>query len=102
VFERIAAIEKVHAARLPEFGAHPAVVDARNIGTVAAIELNVPDAGYLSSLRPRLYEYYLSRGVLLRPLGNVVYILPPYTITPSEVNFTYDVIRDSLSSVLEP
>jgi adenosylmethionine---8-amino-7-oxononanoate aminotransferase len=100
VFERIAAIEKVHAARLPKFAAHPAVVDARHIGTVAAIELKVPDAGYLSSLRPRLYEYYLSRGVLLRPLGNVVYILPPYVITPDEVNFAYDVINDSLSSVL--
>ena len=77
VFERIAAIEKVHVERLPAFAAHPGVHDVRHIGTVAAIELNVPDAGYLSSLRPRLYQYFLSRGVLLRPLGNVVYILPP-------------------------
>jgi len=77
VFERIAAIEQVHAARLPEFAAHPGVADVRHIGSVAAIELKVPDAGYLSSLRPRLYEFYLNRGVLLRPLGNVVYILPP-------------------------
>jgi adenosylmethionine---8-amino-7-oxononanoate aminotransferase len=99
VFERIAAIEKVHAARLPAFGAHPSVVDVRHIGTVAAIELKVPDAGYLSSLRPRLYEYFLSRGVLLRPLGNVVYILPPYVITPDQINFVYDVIQDSLALV---
>ena len=97
VFERIAAIENVHAARLPALGAHPSVTDVRHIGTVAAIELNVPDAGYLSSLRPRLYEYFLSRGVLLRPLGNVVYILPPYVITPSQLNFVYDVIQDSLA-----
>ena len=99
VFERIAAIENVHAARLPAFAAHPSVTDVRHIGTVAAIELNVPDAGYLSSLRPRLYEYFLSRGVLLRPLGNVVYILPPYVITPSQLNFVYDVIRDSLALI---
>jgi adenosylmethionine-8-amino-7-oxononanoate aminotransferase len=96
VFERIAAIEQLHAARLPAFAAHPAVADVRHIGTVAAIELNVPDSGYLSSLRPRLYEFYLSRGVLLRPLGNVVYILPPYVITPDQLNFVYDVIQDSL------
>jgi adenosylmethionine-8-amino-7-oxononanoate aminotransferase len=69
----------------------------RHIGTVAAIELIVPDAGYLSSLRPRLYQYFLNRGVLLRPLGNVVYILPPYVITPDQVNFVYDVIQDSLA-----
>lgn len=97
VFERIAAIEKVHAARLPAFAAHPRVADVRRIGSVAAIELAVPDAGYLSSLRPRLYAYYLSRGVLLRPLGNVVYILPPYVIRPDELNFVYDVIQDSLA-----
>src|SRR6202051_3720264 len=96
VFERIAAIEKVHAARLAVSASHPGVADVRHIGTVAAIELDVPDAGYLSSLRPRLYKYFLSRGVLLRPLGNVVYILPPYVITPDQVNFVYDVIWDAL------
>jgi adenosylmethionine-8-amino-7-oxononanoate aminotransferase len=97
VLERIAAIEKVHAARLPAFASDPRVADARRIGTVAAIELAVPDAGYLSSLRPRLYAYYLGRGVLLRPLGNVVYVLPPYVITSDELNFVYDVIQDSLA-----
>jgi len=99
VFERIAAIDKVHAARLPAFAAYPGVADVRHIGTIAAIELKVPDVGYLSSLRPRLYEFYLSRGVLLRPLGNVVYILPPYVISPEQLNFVYDVIQDSLALV---
>ena len=99
VFKRIAAIEKVHAARLPAFASYPGVADVRHIGTVAAIELDVPDAGYFSSLRPRLYEYFLGRGVLMRPLGNVVYILPPYVITPDQLNFVYDVIQDSLSLV---
>jgi len=97
VFERISAIERVHAARLPAFAMNAGVADVRQLGTVAAIELKVPDAGYLSSLRPRLYEYFLSRGVLLRPLGNVVYILPPYVITPDQLNFVYDVIQDSLA-----
>jgi adenosylmethionine-8-amino-7-oxononanoate aminotransferase len=97
VFESIAAIEKVHAERLPAFAAHPGVADTRHIGTVAAIELKVPDAGYLSSLRPRLYEFFINRGVLLRPLGNVVYVLPPYVITPDQINFIYDVVGDSLA-----
>ena len=97
VFDRIAAIEKVHVARLPEFTAHPRVADVRHIGTIAAIELKVSDSGYLSSLRPRLYEFFLDRGVLLRPLGNVVYVLPPYVITPGQLNFVYDVIGESLS-----
>jgi len=99
VFERIAAIEKVHVDRLPAFAARGGVLDVRHIGTVAAIELKVPDAGYLSALRPRLYQYFLSRGVLLRPLGNVVYILPPYVITADQVNFVYDVIQDALTMI---
>jgi adenosylmethionine-8-amino-7-oxononanoate aminotransferase len=99
VFERIAAIEHVHASRLPSFATHPAVADTRRIGTVAAIELKVPDAGYLSSLRPQLYKFFLDRGVLLRPLGNVIYILPPYVITPKQLNSVYDVIDDSLALV---
>ena len=97
VFENIAAIEKVHVQRLPAFAKHPGVVDVRHIGSVSAIELKVPDAGYLSSLRPRLYEFFLNRDVLLRPLGNVVYILPPYVITPKQLNYVYDVIGDSLA-----
>ncbi len=71
----------------------------RWIGSVGAIELEVPDAGYLSALRPKLYDFYLSRGVLLRPLGNVVYVLPPYIITPKELHSVYDVIEESLSFV---
>ena len=56
--------------------------------------------GYLSSLRPRLYEFFLNRGIL-RPLGNVVYILPPYAITPAQLASIYDAIEDSLSLLPE-
>jgi adenosylmethionine-8-amino-7-oxononanoate aminotransferase len=97
VFERIAAIESVHRKRLPAFASHPSVANVRHIGTVSAIEMKVADAGYLSALRPKLYEFYLNRGVLLRPLGNIVYILPPYVISPDQLNGVYDVIQESLS-----
>ncbi|HET9180188.1 MAG TPA: adenosylmethionine--8-amino-7-oxononanoate transaminase [Terriglobia bacterium] len=99
VFERIAAIESVHAERLPAFKSHRVVGDARAIGTVAAIEIEAEDAGYLSKLRPFLYDFFLERGVLLRPLGNVVYILPPYAITRDELHFVYDVIAEALDGV---
>jgi adenosylmethionine-8-amino-7-oxononanoate aminotransferase len=99
VFMRIAAIERVHIERLAKLSAHPQVGDVRHIGSIGALELDVADPGYLSALRPKLYQFYLSRGVLLRPLGNVVYVLPPYAITPAELNFVYDVIEESLSLV---
>jgi adenosylmethionine-8-amino-7-oxononanoate aminotransferase len=95
VFERIAAIERVHRERAPALRQHPAVGDVRMIGTVAAIELQEDDPGYFSFVRPFLYDFYLQRGLLLRPLGNVVYILPPYVTTPEELRGVYDIIAES-------
>jgi adenosylmethionine-8-amino-7-oxononanoate aminotransferase len=66
------------------------------IGTIAAIELRAEDAGYLSHLRARLYPFFLNEGVLLRPLGNVVYMVPPYAITPVDLHHVYDVIGKAL------
>ena len=48
------------------------------------------------SLRPKLYKFFLDAGVLLRPLGNVVYVLPPYAISPAELNYVHDRIAESL------
>jgi adenosylmethionine-8-amino-7-oxononanoate aminotransferase len=96
VFERIAAIEKVHRERAPLLREHPAVGDVRMIGTIAAIELKDDVPGYFSSMRPFLYDFYVQRGMLLRPLGNVVYVLPPYVISEAELHGVYDVIGESL------
>ena len=99
VFERIAGIAAIHAARLPAFLRNAAVGDVRTIGTIAAIELRAGDAGYLSELRPKLYEYFLKRDILLRPLGNVIYILPPYCIEAEDLHRVYDVIEEAIGSV---
>jgi adenosylmethionine-8-amino-7-oxononanoate aminotransferase len=99
VFERISGIAAIHAERLPAFSRNVAVGDVRTIGTMAAIELRAGDAGYLSELRPRLYEYFLKRDILLRPLGNVIYILPPYCIEVDDIHRVYDVIEEAIGAV---
>lgn len=99
VFDRIAAISAVHAERLPQFAKLEKVGDTRQIGTIGAIELRVDDAGYLSTLRPRLYKFFLDRDVLLRPLGNVIYILPPYCTAPAEIHRVHDVIEEAIRIV---
>ncbi|MBZ5500954.1 MAG: adenosylmethionine--8-amino-7-oxononanoate transaminase [Acidobacteriia bacterium] len=96
VFERIEAISRIHRERLAAIRNHPAVGDVRSIGTVAAIELRAEDAGYASKLRPVLYKFFLDAGVLLRPLGNVVYVLPPYVIAPEQLHYIHDLIAESL------
>lgn len=96
VFQRIAMISQMHAARLAQIKNHPAVGDVRQIGTVAAIELRADDAGYMSNIKPKLYQFFLDAGILLRPLGNILYVLPPYVISPSDLNCIHDRIADSL------
>ena len=100
VFERIAMIAEVNAERLEEFREHAKVGDVRQIGTIGAIELRADDAGYLSGMRTKLYRYFIDHGVLLRPLGNVVYVLPPYVITRQELHFVYDVILQGIENVV--
>ncbi len=100
VFDRIATIAKINAERLAQLREMHQVGDARQIGTMGAIELLADDAGYLSALRPKLYGFFLERGVLLRPLGNVVYVLPPYVIQPDELHRVYDVMVEAVETLL--
>jgi adenosylmethionine---8-amino-7-oxononanoate aminotransferase len=99
VFEGILAIARIHVERLAQIKDHPAVGDVRSIGTIAAVELKADDPGYMSRLKPKLYEFFLNAGILLRPLGNVVYVLPPYVISAEDLEYVHDKIADSLDLV---
>ena len=96
VFDRINTITKIHRERLAAIETHPAVGDVRSIGTMAAVELKAEDAGYTSKLKTELYKFFLDAGVLLRPLGNIIYILPPYVISLQELHYIHDKIAESL------
>jgi adenosylmethionine---8-amino-7-oxononanoate aminotransferase len=99
VFDSIARIATIHAARLEQLRKYAAVGDTRQIGTIGAIELRTDDVGYLSAMRPKLYRFFLERGVLLRPLGNVVYVLPPYVISADELQRVWDVITEAVETL---
>jgi adenosylmethionine-8-amino-7-oxononanoate aminotransferase len=74
--------------------------DVRGIGGVAAIELverSDRHDGYFASIGPRLHEAFLKRGLLLRPLGSILYFMPPYAITDQEVDWAFDQIAEVLS-----
>jgi adenosylmethionine---8-amino-7-oxononanoate aminotransferase len=90
-----ARIEAVHTAQLPGFRGVPGVLATRQLGTIAAVELDAP-AGYLSDIGRELAGYAIHRGVLIRPLGNVAYCLPPYCTSNDELTQVYDVIREFL------
>jgi adenosylmethionine-8-amino-7-oxononanoate aminotransferase len=92
--ERRRGIERAHRAAADRFAAIPGITNVRVLGTVIALDLVARDGGYLSEVGPRLHRYALDRGVLLRPLGNTVYLLPPYCVTDEDLGRAYDVIAD--------
>ncbi|MBN8706235.1 MAG: adenosylmethionine--8-amino-7-oxononanoate transaminase [Bacteroidetes bacterium] len=99
--EKIVAIENLHQSRLKDYENHPLVADARIQGTIFAVEIKNPDGGYFSAIGPKLYDFYLKNGVLLRPLGNTVYILPPFCISPENLGKIHDLILESLNWILK-
>ena len=86
VLGRIAALSAGLAQRLGDLARHPAYANPRQLGTIAAIDLTTPDAGYLSDLAPRLRAFFLERGLLLRPLGNTIYLMPPYCLDADQLD----------------
>jgi adenosylmethionine-8-amino-7-oxononanoate aminotransferase len=95
--ERRTAIESAHRAGLARLSTHPRVRSPRVIGTVAAFDL-VAGEGYLSPIGRELAEFAAGEGVLLRPLGNVVYLMPPYCTTPDEIDGVYGVVERFLET----
>lgn len=93
---RRAVIEQTHTAALARLAGHPLVRQPRVLGTIGALTLETGPAGYLNPIGRDLAAFALARGVLLRPLGDVVYVLPPYCTTAAEVQLAWDVVESFL------
>ena len=78
----------------------PAVAETRGVGPLAVVELKASAAGgYLDDVGPRLYHAFLERGVLLRPLGNVLYFLPPYVVTDEQAHEVFDSMEEVIAAL---
>jgi adenosylmethionine-8-amino-7-oxononanoate aminotransferase len=71
----------------------------RVIGGVGIVEMRSEEPGYLDGFGPRVTAALLDRGLLLRPLGNVVYFMPPYAITRDETAWALQQIAEVLAGV---
>ena len=104
VLERITRLEQQLRAGLEPLRALPIVGDVRVIGGVGAVEL-VSDSvtkaagGYLDQVGPRLAAAFLDRNLLIRPLGNIVYFMPPYVITDDEAARALETIAIVLKAI---
>lgn len=94
VMERITALAALHKERLGYFRDDARFTGVRQIGTIAALDIVAKDAGYLADIGPRLYRGFLARGLLIRPLGNTIYLMPPYCSTADDLDLAYNAIDD--------
>ena len=79
---------------------HPKVSTTRVLGVIFALEIKTESqASYYGALRNKLYDFFIENGIILRPVGNIVYILPPYIITKSQLQKIYDVVESALEIV---
>ncbi|HML42976.1 adenosylmethionine--8-amino-7-oxononanoate transaminase [Hyphomicrobium zavarzinii] len=96
VLERVAALGALQERALGALTAKSAgFKNPRRLGTITAVDLEVDDSGYLASVGPALRAHFLARGILLRPLGNTIYVMPPYCTTEADLALAYDAIRDA-------
>ena len=92
VTARIDRIAATHKRRLDRFRDDRRFANVRQIGTIAALDIVTSDPGYLANIGPRLYRDFLARDVLIRPLGNTIYLMPPYCSSDRELDAVYDAI----------
>ncbi len=77
-----------------ELKSSPVIKEIRQLGTILAIELAVSEeSSYFNSIRDEAYHYFLDNGLWIRPLGNVIFVNPPYCLTQAEQNRIFVVIK---------
>lgn len=96
----IKRVEAKHHEFFEQIKNHPKVRTLRQTGTIIVIEWETGnDTSYLSGLRDQLYNYFLDKGIILRPLGNIIYILPPYVISNDDLAYIYTSIQQALDEI---
>jgi adenosylmethionine-8-amino-7-oxononanoate aminotransferase len=99
VLARIAVLAERQKRRLAKTAALPGVMHARAIGTIAALDMEDRAGGYLSQLGPRLLAEFRARDLLLRPLGNTIYVMPPYCIGEDDLDLIYDCVANAIAAL---
>lgn len=79
---------------------HPKVKTTRVLGVIFALEIKTESAAsYYGGLRNKLYNFFIEKGILLRPVGSIVYVLPPYIMNNDQLQKIYQTIEEALEIV---
>jgi adenosylmethionine-8-amino-7-oxononanoate aminotransferase len=96
--EGIDRIEASHNEFLERIANHPKISDSRQCGVILALDLATSASRY-GNFRDEVMDFFMKRGIFLRPLGNTVYLLPPYVISPGQLRKVYAAIAQLLEKL---
>jgi adenosylmethionine-8-amino-7-oxononanoate aminotransferase len=98
--ENIVRIEEQHLQFKKRMELHPKVENIRTLGIILAFEIKRESAeSYYGDFRNKLYAFFIENGIILRPVGNTIYILPPYVTTNEQLEIIYKTIEKALEIV---
>ncbi len=98
--QNLIRINKSHLEFEEKISKHSRVETTRVLGTIFALEVKTEsEEDYYGDLRNELYAFFIENGVIMRPVGNIIYILPPYIISAEQLNIIYDTIEAALGKI---
>ncbi len=97
IIRNLNRVVKQQSDFIQKIKAHPKLRDARNFGAIAAIELDTEgESNYFNAKGNDAYKWFLEKGIILRPLGNVLIMMPPYCIKQTDLEYIYKEIEGFL------
>lgn len=94
-WDGIRRLEEDHARFAERAKAHSKLGRVRQLGTILAMEVKSEEkGGYFNPMRDRIHRHFLEKGILLRPLGNEIYIVPPYCASSEDLERIYSEIEE--------
>ncbi|AYN05978.1 adenosylmethionine--8-amino-7-oxononanoate transaminase [Flavobacterium sp. 140616W15] len=98
--DNIERVNKSHLNFQNKIKNHSKVITTRVLGVIFALEIKSDsEESYYGSMRTKLYNFFIDKGVILRPVGNIVYILPPYIISDEQLEKVYSIIEEAIEMV---
>lgn len=99
LLQRIGSLSNHQARMLDHLGGDSRFTNLRHLGTISAFDVAGGQTGYLADIALKIRQACVNRGVLLRPLGQTIYVMPPYCITADELEAVYSVVSDAIGEV---
>ena len=94
----IQRIHQKHLAFQQKIKNHQRVATTRVLGVIFALEIKTDGTeSYYGAFRNKLYNFFIGKGIILRPVGNIVYVLPPYVISDAQLEKIYQTIEEALT-----